>query len=544
MAENETEKQETVTEPSLSDQKPAEQPAKPKKKVNLAARKKLKYGGIATAITCIVTAAVIGVNVLVSRVVEKYPLKIDLTETGMYEISDESRNFLQGMTKDVNFTVLMSETNFNTSGINMKMVSELLDRYAQYSDKVHLSYVDPTTHPDVVNNYQQNYSGTLQEGDIIVSDAADDSKMRVVSVGSLFSYDQQKLMAARYYGQGTVEDAVTGFSGEQNLTAALLYVTDANPVKVGFIDKANGQPLYNSQFHGYAVNIMATTLAKNGYDVQSIDLYKDQLDPSVYDMLILPAPVNDLTATAVDSISAFLFNDGSYDRNLIYVADFTQGKTPKIDELLGTWGVEVTRNLALEGKTDAAQQVTLAVGPAAVPLATVADTAYAEGMANDSLPIVAPLCRPITLLWESRSGGITSALLKSSETVYLNEMGAQEENPDKSPVGAQNVMAMTTRSEIIDNVKHSSNIMVLGSMMLLDPNVMQDAAYNNASFFISASNTMNGKGAGIVIAEKQLTSQKLTMSAGSMRGAIFAVFVLPMLVAVTGVVVIMRRRNK
>jgi hypothetical protein len=95
MAENETEKQETVTEPSLSDQKPAEQPPKPKKKVNLAARKKLKYGGIATAITCIVTAAVIGVNVLVSRVVEKYPLKIDLTETGMYEISDESRNFLR-----------------------------------------------------------------------------------------------------------------------------------------------------------------------------------------------------------------------------------------------------------------------------------------------------------------------------------------------------------------------------------------------------------------------------------------------------------------
>ena len=38
MAENETEKQETVTEPTLSDQKPAEQPEKPKKKVNLAAQ--------------------------------------------------------------------------------------------------------------------------------------------------------------------------------------------------------------------------------------------------------------------------------------------------------------------------------------------------------------------------------------------------------------------------------------------------------------------------------------------------------------------------
>lgn len=547
MAENE--KQETasnVTEPVTE---AAKKPADPQKtagknRMSAAAQKKFKYGGIATAITCVVTAAVIGVNVLVSRVVEKYPLKLDLTGSGMYEISEDSRNYVKALQKDVNFTVLMSENSFQTSGLNLKMISELLERYAQNSDKIHLKFVDPSTNPDVVNSFQQNYSGTLSEGDIIVSDAADAAKMRVVNVGSLFTYDQQKLMAARYYGQGTIEDAITGFTGEQNLTAALMYVTDANPLKIGFIEKANDNPVYNYEFNGASVSVMAATLSKNGYDVESVDLYKTELDPAVYDVLVLPAPVNDLTATAVENISAFLYNDGDYGRSLIYIADFTQGNTPNLDELLGTWGLEVTRNLALEGESRSAQQVTLAVGNVAVPLASIADEAYAEGMPNTSIPIVAPLCRPINLLWESNTNGITDALLQSSETVYLNEMGAAKENQDKTPAGAQNVMAMSTRSQMIENKKHASHIMALGSMMLLDANVMQDASYNNSTFFVNAVNVMTGKGSGLVIAEKRLTDETLTLSAGDMRGAILAVFVVPALVVCAGVIVMMRRRNK
>ena len=554
MAENENEKQETaaqdvsetVTDPEAAEQKPAEpdQSGKKKKHMSAAAQKKFKYGSIATAITCVVTAAVIGVNVLVSRVVEKYPLKLDLTDTGMYEISEESKTYVQSLQKDVNFTVLMSETSFQTSGLNMKMISELLERYAQNSDKIHLKFVDPSTNPDVVNSYQQNYSGTLSEGDIIVSDAADASKMRVVNVGSLFSYDQQKLMMARYYGEGSIEDAITGFTGEQNLTAALMYVTDANPVKIGFIQTANNNPIYNTDINNTSASIMASTLAKNGYDLQAVDLYTTELDPAQFDVLVLPAPVNDLTATAVEKISAFLYNDGDYDRSLIYIADFTQGKTPNLDELLGTWGLEVTRNLALEGDSKAAQRVTLAVGNAAVPLATIADETYSEGLANTSLPIVAPLCRPIKLLWESNTNGITASLLQSSATVYLNEMGAEKENQDKSPAGAQNVMAMSTRSQMIDNKKHASHIMVLGSMLLVDAGVMQDASYNNSPYFINAVNVMTGKGSGLIIAEKQLTNETLVLSSGSMRGAIVAVFAIPAIVVCAGVIVMMRRRNK
>ena len=84
----------------------AEKPAK--KHMSAAMQKKLRYGGVATAITCVVVAIVVVLNVLVSRMVDKYPLKIDLTESHMYEISQDSIDFLENMEQDVEFTVLMA----------------------------------------------------------------------------------------------------------------------------------------------------------------------------------------------------------------------------------------------------------------------------------------------------------------------------------------------------------------------------------------------------------------------------------------------------
>jgi len=532
------------TEPETPE-KP-EKPKKEKKKMSAATLKKLKYGSISTAITCIVVAVVIVVNILVSMLVEKYPLKLDLTEDAKFEISEESISYLKELNQEVNFTVLMAESKFQTSGEAFKMVSEILARYTQYTDKIHLRYADPSTNPDIVNQYQTNYSASLTEGDIVVSNAADESKLRVVNIGNLFSYDQQKYMYYRYYGQGTLEDCITGFSGEQNLTSALMYVTDADPVTIGVISLANEQPIYNTQFSGNSLNALANTLYKNGYNIQEIDLYNDEFDPEVYDMLLLPAPVNDITANGVDKLSAFLYNDGKYSKDLIYIAGFDQSDTPNLNEFLETWGIQVTNNLALESDVNAAQQVSLSIstGAVSVPVATIAEETYSAGLANTSLPIAAPLCRVINLLWDSKTSGITSALLKTSDSVYLNQMGQNTENADTTPAGAQTIAAISSRRNIENNITYESNIMVLGSMLLSDANVMQDASYNNAQYLVTVINNMAGKGAGLVIASKDLTNETITITTAGMNGIHLFIFAIPAAVAAVGVWVFLRRRNK
>lgn len=555
MADNEKElKQEAAASENAAEAPaPAEEtaaPAKEKKsrKMSAAVRKKFKYGGLAAAITAVAVAIVVIINVLVSTLVEKYPLKLDLTETAMYEISDDTIEYVKSLDQKVNFTVLMDESNFQTSGTYLKMVHEILGRYTQYSDNITLTYVDPTTNPDVVNQYQEYYTGTLTTGDVVIASAEDPSKMRVVNVDNMFTYDDEKYYYYVYYGYYTLEDCITAFTGEQDLTAALMYVTDANPVKVGVISMANGEAIFNASSNAYSLAIFEQTLNKNGYDVQEIDLYTNALDPEEFDMLVLPAPVNDLTEDAVERISSFLYNDGAYERDLIYFADISQSSTPRLDALLETWGLRVEKTVAIEGNESNAQIVSVVSGGTAVqvgaPTASIADTDYSANMANTSLPIPAPFCRPITLLWESQTNGITSALLRTSDTVYLRELSSQEA-ADTEADGAQVIAAVSRRqTSDANNQIIRSNIMVFGSMMLSDYYIMQDTAYNNAEYIMSAVNTMTGKGSGLIIAQKNLSKSTITIEQGQLNAVSAVIYAIPFIVVVIGIVVFIRRRNK
>lgn len=551
MADNEKElNQEASASENAAAPAKEEAPKKEKssRKMSAAVRKKFKYGGLAAAITAVVVAIVVVVNILVSTLVEKYPLKLDLTETAMYEISEDTIDYVSSLEQDVNFTVLMDESNFKTSGTYLKMVHEILQKYTQYSDRISLTYVDPTTNPDVVNQYQEHYSGTLTTGDVVIASAEDPSKMRVVNVDKMFTYDDEKYYYYMYYGYYTLEDCITAFTGEQDLTAALMYVTDANPVRVGVISMANSKPIFNVQSCAYSVAIFMQNLTKNGYDVTEIDLYTNALDPAEFDMLVLPAPVNDLTEDAVEKISDFLYNDGAYEHDLIYFADRTQSSTPRLDALLETWGLQVGKTIVTEGEQANAQIVSVISGGQAVqvgaPTAVIVDQDYSVNMANTSLPIPAPFCRPITCLWESQTNGITSELLRTSDTVYLSEPGSAEES-DTTPDGAQVIAAVSRRQTSDTNNKIlRSNIMVFGSMMLSDYYIMQDAAYNNAEYLMSAVNTMTGKGGGLIIAQKDLSKSTITIDQGQLNAVNVAIYAIPFIVVVIGIVVFVRRRNK
>ncbi len=520
-------------------------------KMSAAQKKKFKYGAMATAITCIVIAIVVVINVLTTMLVEKYPVKLDLTPDGMYEISDGTIEYVQALEQDVNFTVLMDESNFQTNGVYMQMVQEILERYTQYSGRIHLTYVDPTKNPDVVNRYQEYYSGTLTEGDIVITSKADESKLRVVNINNMFAIDQEMLQYY-YYGYVSYADCITGFTGEQDLTAALMYVTDANPVTVGvlvYADKANNQPIFNADMHLDSVSALIENLTKNGYDVKELDLYADALDPAAYDMLVLPAPVNDLPSDMIEKLTAFLYNDGLYERDLIYIADYTQSVTPNLDEFLASWGIQMNSEIVFEGDESKQQQVALylpAQGGAVAepsPIASVADEAYSAGLSNAALPIATPYCRSMTVLWESKTSGITATLLKTSKTSYL----VDPKNPDSAdtnPDGEQVVMAMSSRRLEQTVGQGESNIMVLGGMSILDLAIMQEKAYNNAEFMVNAVNTMTGKNAGMIIAQKNFASKSISITAGQLNVLQYAVYAIPFVVVVAGIVVFVRRKNR
>ena len=294
----------------------------------------------------------------------------------------------------------------------------------------------------------------------------------------------------------------------------------------------------------------------------------DNILPADYDLVVLPAPYNDLTEAMVTKLSDFLYNEGGLNKDMFYIADVKQGNTPNLDAFLAEWGVSMGDAIVYEGNSSQAQYVSTALGTLTAPNVVMAESDYGAQLSNTSRPIVAPLARPIRLLFESNTDRQTLALLQTSETAFLYPLNTKQDTASDStdvPVtsqeaasttatsfdienaekGVQNLMTITTKSNAVNEDVNSSQLMVMSSCSMLDYYVAQSASYNNAEYVVSAINVMVGKENGIVIANKALEQTNITITEGQLSGLrTLVIVVIPLIVVVIGLVVFVRRRNR
>lgn len=541
-------------------------------------KKKMKYGSVAVAITLIVTAIVILLNVVVGLLVERYPnAKLDLTTSNLYEVSDETIDYIKNLESPVEIAVSSEESTLEKDSY-LKMVTEMLKKYQSYSDEITITYFDTTKNPDILSKYQSKYSGNISSDNVIVCSG---DRVRVFPLSDFFEMDQNKLQYY-YYGQATLAECITAFKGEQSLTNAIMNVTDADPQRVGFISTSNGNSIYNpTNGNVYAAQVLSTLLDDNGYDVTQLDMVTDEISPEDYDLLVLLAPVNDLTVDAVEKLETFLHNDGNLGKRLLYIADFTQGNTPNLDAFLKDWNIVVDTSYVIDDNATTQQAVTLMVAGNQrmyAPIVTQGSSDYSSGLANTSLPIVAPVSRPI-LTRDANNGRVVTNLLETADTAYcvpLNLDGnaekaeaawdaangvektteaTTEEATEETTTttfdvasaerSSYSVMAFSQNQISKDNTLLESDVMVIGSMGYFDVYVAQDTSYNNAEYFISALNTICGKSDNIVIASKNtnLTSMDVTASQMKMITTVVMV-VLPAIMVVIGIVIWARRKSR
>lgn len=202
----------------------------------------------------------------------------------------------------------------------------------------------------------------------------------------------------------------------------------------------------------------------------------------------------------------------------------------------------------------------------------IGDETYSEGLSNTKLPIIAPLSRPVNLLFDANVDRTTSALLTTSDTAFLYplEMQTAEEaqakadasenedateaeteettefDPDSAEKSQQNVMAVATKTNMdSENKAHVNNVMVIGGATILDQVLLYSSSYNNAEYIINSVNKMCGKENGIIIAEKDLSVQTIDITSSQIKAiSRVVIFVIPLIVVAAGIVVFIRRRNR
>ena len=527
----------------------AQEPAKTKKKHNT---KKLRFGSLSAAVVALVCAIVVVLNLMVSVLAKRTPLKLDLTPDNRYELSDETIDFLKTLDKDVEITVTTPKDTFASMaayfkqmyasyyGMNVDMpydmIPEILDKYSVYAEgskgSVDVRYVDINKDPDVVNRYSGIYNGTIGEGSIVV---AAGERVKVLT--------NDDVMGMITTSSTSTQSSITMvFAGESAITSAIRNVTDADPITAGFVKTVSGLSVYDAGYES-VVTSLEDLLAKNGYDCTDIDLGTDQLSPDDYDMLVIAVPNMDFTADIIQKLGDFLYNNGAYERDLLYIPSLYSGSLPNIEEFLAGWSIEVgDKVIADETNVVQAPVATLNSLVYATTL-NITDTDAVGVLPNESLPIAAPYTRELNILSKNNES-TAKVILSSADTSYTAAMTEGGEGDDDHH--ARNAVVLSTESVAEQLNVYESHVLVFGSSFMTDSMLLNyTTTYNNASVVLNIINSMTGKEAGTVIPDKTLQQNVIAPTAGQARGIrIFVIYVIPVLIAAVGIVVLLRRRNR
>ena len=188
------------------------------------------------------------------------------------------------------------------------------------------------------------------------------------------------------------------------------------------------------------------------------------------------------------------------------------------------------------------------------------------------------MARPMDEL-TANNGRTVTPLLTASDNSYRYPLATPSANSEKSTDGTQGTTdaAATTTAEAVEETtatttkfdtstaERSSNmvmalcrdqqstgseliesdVIVMGSMTLLDYYLVQDASYNNAEYFIGLLNTVCGKDGSIVIAAKDLTKTSISATETQLKTIrTIVVIIIPLIVVAAGVIVAVRRRYR
>lgn len=503
-------------------------------------RKKLKYGTLATVITIVFIAIVVVANVILNVLDKRYNWNIDLTSSGRYQIDEQTIGYLNQLNTDVQIAVMADEDYFNRNS-QLKVVQETLNRFqAEANGHISVEYIDMAKNPDAVKAYQANYSGEFSEADVVVKH---DDLVRAVSFDDIIKQEQSMDYSTYSYVYNYT------FIGEQSLISAIMGVTDLNPISVAVIDLMNGAAIYN-EADALCYQRMAELLSKNNYNTTEIDISTEAM-PEDCTVAILCSPSKDLSDAQIQKLSDFLYNGGKYNKKLIYFASPYQSETPKLDEFLEVWGIKVGANLVRESNDSTAQflQIVVArqyVPVSGVPLLNVSDSEMNASFVNSKVPLVGPYLRDLTQLYETNSGRTTEVLLSTADTAYLVPLDATGEiDPSTVDKASYPAVIRGRQTFSVDNEIQVSELVAFGSAWFLDYNVTLSSSYDNSNYFISLLNTMTGKENVLTIAEKSLNNTTVSITDAQVKVIRNTVMlIIPLIVAIIGVVVYFRRRNK
>ncbi|HLJ92226.1 MAG TPA: Gldg family protein [Gemmataceae bacterium] len=219
-----------------------------------AALRRLLYGYNAVLTGLLLLAILLVLNVLVYNYVTP---SFDWTESGIYTLSDKSKNILQALEKPTKiYAVLVS-----SSEIRMREVRALLENCRAVNEKLQVEYVAPDIDFDKMRKLMSDFQFNDRQGLIVVYGEEGKADYQIIKDSDLFANDPMH-PENRFI-----------FKGEDALMTALSYLEEGKSRPVVYFTQGFGEmdlsDASNSQ-EGQGLGALRERLQKGNYEVKGL----------------------------------------------------------------------------------------------------------------------------------------------------------------------------------------------------------------------------------------------------------------------------------
>lgn len=457
-----------------------------------------KAGGYSVAAACIIIAVAIILNVILGRVSSAYT-QFDLTSSGIYSISDQTKDTIKGLDKEVDIYYLVSKEN------EASYVKRLLDKMSSYSDKLKVEEINPDEEPDFASKYTDD---DISEGDILVVCG---DKSQVVYYNNMVTYEAGSYEYYRYYLQQGQSTAVY-WNGEIELLKAIDKVTNDKTYKVYFISTQDGQDFSSMQ----------KLLTNENIDSDAITLRSGDKIPSDASCVILTDLSSDIEKYQADIITDYLSSGGK-----IYIAvDHNKDGLENLGKVLSSYGVSFTSDNLEDGERgyyyDSKDKL--------IPHYT-GDHSIISSLKDDkSNYVYFPGAMGIN---STTAENVTfTPLLQTSESAYISTSDGGDPDFKQFTVGA-----------VIENSKTKAQIVLYGSSSFMSSD-SESIAPTNDDLFVNSIGYLCDKDSAINVHAKSFTSTSTLEFGDSKAVPTIVTVILPTLITVAFAAIVLFRRKK
>lgn len=458
-----------------------------------------KGGSYSLAVTAVVLAIIIAVNIFVSTLPTTLT-KYDISSSKLYSITSNTKVVVNSLEQDVTiYWVVQADQEDD-------VIENLLGKYESLSD--HIEVVKKN--PDVFPTFTEQYTSEDVPNNSLIVESGERSRY--------ISYDDIYLAESDMYSYSYT----TSFDGEGAITSAIDYVVTEELPQV-YVLEGHGETELPSTF--------ADSIEKENMEVNSLSLLTTKEVPEEADAVLIYNPQSDISEEEADILGEYAKNGGKL---LVMSGPVEGGELPNLNSILDDYNISVTEGIVVEGNSNY-----YAFGYPYVLMPEMASSEITDTLINENYYAIMPLSQGLQV--GMNSIGTVTELLTTSYDAFSKVAGFELDTYEKEDGDIDGPFTLGVSIE----TSGAGQIIWYSASDFLNDMYNAYSSGANVDLAMNSLSSLIGEREAIAIRSKSLNYNYLTITdatSSTLKTLMIGVF--PLTYLGIGIFIIMGKRGK